>query len=246
MMDTIYRVLYLGLVSLWCFNGKLAFAQDVKDWKIGPAQPSAVATSEVLVTTIASIPVANRPIAMALRSEWDSVTMGMNFFPYVLFANGTAIEADCAKWQPQAATPSSGCKAVAWKRVGSGSIRFGTDDPIETGGFFGFKPGQKVSYTVSRTGGAGVAGAASTFGGTVLMTNAGQIRVGSWSGVSVGGGNYSGFSSRQGGLSGRYYLDGFLIAIADDRGGVSVGFIGAKQEGKTDFLYVNGKQYWTD
>jgi hypothetical protein len=216
--------------------------------------PGAATQPMSLKAALDSIPRGNRPLAMAFRSEWNSVAMSMSYFPYVLFANNIAVEADCSAWNP-GITPSvatmsqlaPGCTVVRYALRGN-MIQFGGDDPVETGGFFGFKPDERINVNMSTQGGGsvGAVGAATSVlsGGQLQMSSAGRISVGSWAGTSTQGGNFIANSNSQRGVSGSYYLDGHLIAIQDQNGGISIGFIAGKIEGRDRYIFLNGKQYW--
>ncbi len=207
--------------------------------------PSPVGGDAALVAAITAIPVANRPIGMAYRSEWNSVAMSMGYTPYMLFGGGIAAEADCPNWNPKGARPGAGCDTTSWRRVGADKIHFGDDDdPTKTGGFNGYKPGQRIAANMSRQGGGGVSGASNVHSGTLRLTSSGQIDVGSYNGVSVGGGNYSGYSGNSGSVRGSYYLNGYIIAIRDQQGRVSVAFFGGKRESGGNYLFLNGEMFW--
>jgi hypothetical protein len=207
-----------------------------------------------LKAAINRIPPANRPIDMAYRSEWDSVSMSMSYVPWVLFADNIAVEADCDTWNysytPSRATISKnaiGCDVATWRKVG-GSIKFDDDDPVDHGGFGRFAPGERISIAMRRQGGGSVSGGfASTSvisSGDLRMTPAGQIAIGSWSGVTTSGSNFTAYGSGNRGVQGTYYLDGFLMAVQDAAGRISIGFISRRTEGRDTYMIVNGKLYW--
>jgi hypothetical protein len=207
-----------------------------------------------LKAAINRIPPANRPIDMAYRSEWDSVSMSMSYVPWVLFADNIAVEADCDTWNysytPSRATISKnaiGCDVATWRKVG-GSIKFDDDDPVDHGGFGRFAPGERINIAMRRQGGGSVGGG---FGSTSVissgdlrMTPAGQIAIGSWSGVTTTGSNFTAYGSGNRGVQGTYYLDGFLMAVQDAAGRISIGFISRRTEGRDTYMIVNGKLYW--
>ncbi len=203
-----------------------------------------------LKAALDAIPRANRPIGMAFRSEWDSVAMSMSFFPYLLFAGNIALEGDCPTWNPMlsvAQSRPSGCEVVRWTQRGD-MIRFDDDDPISAGGFFGFKPGERLNIRMSRQGGGSVGGG---FGATsvvssgeIILTAAGKIDVGSWTGTSTQGSNFIASSNGGRRMSGQYLLDGYLIAIMDNSGNISIGSIAGKIEGRDKYIFLNGEQYW--
>ncbi len=221
----------------------------------GSEQQGAVAAPNAtdLKSLIAAIPEANRPIGMAFRSEWDSVAMSMSYVPWVLFANNVAVEADCARWNPSVSPNVSnltkiapGCSVVRYVKRGD-QIVFDKDDSISTGGFYGFKPGERITVAMGRRGGGSVGGAATTrviSSGQLRMNADGRIEVGAWTGATTTGSNFGAYSGSKSAVNGQYYLDGFLVAIQDQRGQTSIGFIAGKIEGRDRFMFLNGKQYW--
>jgi hypothetical protein len=216
----------------------------------GKTAPSTAAPTS-LKAALDAIPRANRPIGMAFRSEWNSVSMSMGYTPWLLFANNIALEADCPAWNPAVSLTVSkprNCDITRYSKTGD-KISFDDDDPIDTGGFFGFKSGDRLTVNMSRQGGGSVGGG---FGATSVlssgelkMTATGRIDVGSWTGTSTqGGGQFLAATSNGRGISGQYLLDGYLIAIMDANGGISIGSIAGKIEGRDKYVFLNGKQYW--
>jgi hypothetical protein len=224
-------------------------------------QPAPPAQSAALKAIIERIPRANRPIDMAYRSEWDSVSMSMSFVPWVLFSGGIAVEADCKTWNynftPALGTTSKaaiGCPYAQWRKVGD-SIKFDSDDPVDHGDanspsrFAGFAPGQRIAISMHRQSGGSVSGGFNSStsvvsSGELKMSMTGQISVGSWTGVSTQGSNFGAYSNGSRAVRGTYYLDGFLIAIQDEAGRPSLGFIARKTEGRDRFMIVSGDLYW--
>ncbi len=233
------------------------------------APPPATSSSDAaLKAALASVPVANRPIAMVGRAT-GSYSGGFNYvvyMPWMIFANGYATDASCFDWDPRYTAPTpaalSGpphkCDVERWRKSGA-SYQFQDKDgswetekdPMRV---YPFKPGQRLDRTLKSISGAGsgapVTGMISVntiFRGRLKLTNAGLI-YSDWSndtGIS-GGGVGGGASGRGVNMQGRYYLDGHMIAATDPAGNVKVGFIGgAHDEGDVPFtyLYMNGKQF---
>jgi hypothetical protein len=224
-------------------------------------QPAPLTQSADLKAIIERIPRANRPIDMAYRSEWDSVSMSMSFVPWILFSGDIAMEADCKTWNynftPALSTISKaaiGCLYAQWRKVGD-AIKFDSDDPVDHGAenspsrFAGFTAGQRIAISVQQQSGGSVSGGFNSStsvvsSGELRMSMTGQISVGSWTGVSTQGSNFSAYSNGSRAMRGTYYLDGFLIAIQDEAGRPSLGFIARKTEGRDRFMIVNGDLYW--
>jgi hypothetical protein len=217
----------------------------------GQKAPPSPSGRTSLSATIAAIPVAHRPIGMAFMFKWDPVAMSMGFSPYMLFRGNVAIDADCA-WNPSLPPTESArknkCDLTLWRGTLPDRVYVGTDSNEESGGFRGFSAGERVTVNMSREGGGSVGGA---FGGTSVlsggelrMDGAGRIAIGSWTGTSTNGDSFSAYSSNSGGIDGEYYLDGYVLAIRDASGQITVGTVARKQEGRDSYMFVNGKQYW--
>ncbi len=198
-----------------------------------------------------AIPRANRPIGMAMKEgEWDSYNMMVEYTAMVLFPGGVAIPATCRNWNPQKPPgPNMGCGITRYTLT-NGRVTFSGDkEPADLSDFKGFTAGKSVSINIGNVSGGG----ASTFGGSIsqvsggelVMTPAGEISSGDWVANSIQGGNYSGYAgSNSKGITGKYYLDGFIIAVQDKVGGISMGFIGEKIEASDRYIYLNGEQFW--
>jgi hypothetical protein len=213
------------------------------------AVPQSPSTS--LKAAMDAIPRANRPIGMAMKEgEWDSYKMMVEYTNMVLFPSGVAIPATCRNWNPQKPVgPAMGCGITRYT-LSNGRVTFSGDkEPADLSDFSGFMPGKSILINVGNIGGGG----ASTYGGSInqvsggelKMTLSGDISSGDWVSNSIQGGNYSGYAgSNAAGVTGKYYLDGYLIAVQDRNGQISIGFIGQKTEGRDIYTYMNGEQYW--
>lgn len=215
-----------------------------------------------LQAAMASIPAANRPIDMVLISEWDSVAMSMAYKPRIIFANGYAVD-DCAGWDMAkiAPTPSalkaigSDCLVERWKKIGSDYVFQDNDgdwsEPSTSGTEIkGFRNGQRVDVDKSYVGGGGqlqlIPGGSSfshANSGTLNLTTAGAVTIGNWFSNSIYTRNVQTTGSNAKSVVGRYYLDGYLIAVQAADGSISFGTIGQKQEDKL-YIYMNGELYW--
>jgi hypothetical protein len=209
----------------------------------GRAATPATATS--LKTSVDGIPAAHRPIGMAsVEGEFDSYNATITFDNYLLFPGGYAINSTCKNWNPmQSPAQQKGCSVVRYTQAGAGQVRIG-GETSPTNLFEPFATGERVSYDYGNVSGRGGSGYSQTSGSGLQLTRAGQITLSDWSGTSLGGGNYSGYAGNQGGISGSYYLDGYIIAIEDNQGNVSAGFIAKKNEGRDHYLYLNGELFW--
>jgi hypothetical protein len=78
----------------------------------------------------------------------------------------------------------------------------------------------------------------------ILMLATGNIRIGNWTGTSTQGAGFGAYGTNSGSISGEYYLDGYVLAIKDGSGNISFGTIAAKREDNSNYLFVNGEQYW--
>jgi hypothetical protein len=228
----------------------------------------ATVSDAMLRAALASVPVANRPIAMPTRRETRS-SGGYNFVvykPWMAFANGYATDSRCYDWDPRtlAPTPQSlgaagkRCDLVRWRRVGN-AMQFekadGTWESDAKGAvLYPFTPGLRLDRTLENAGGTGSApgvGAIAVntvFRGGLQMTAAGTMQSDWRNDTAISGAGIGGGASGSGTyLAGRYFADGYLIAVADARGTLSVAFIaGSHDEGEPRYthIYLNGRQYW--
>ncbi len=229
-----------------------------------------VAGDAALQAAMASIPAANRPIDIVLISEWDSVAMSMAFKPRIVFANGYAVD-ECNGWDLSKIAPTpaalkaigSDCSVEKWKKV-AGNYIFQDDDgdwsePSTSGNEIkGFRKGQRVDIDKSYVGGGattsvipGVSSSSHLNSGELKMNTAGQIGIGSEFSNTIYTSSAVVFHRRrpiingsgESSTEGRYYLDGYIIAVQAADGSISFGTIGQKQEEKL-YIYMNGELYW--
>jgi hypothetical protein len=214
-----------------------------------PVKTTTTAPPKTLKAAMDAIPDANRPIGMAsVEGEWDSYNATITFDNYMLFPGGYAINSECAGWnamKPPSAQPK--CSTVRYTKLGPNSVRIGGENS-DLDLFQPFRAGEMVNYDYGNIGGGG----ASTYGGGtsqisgsgLKLTPSGKVTVSNWTGTTVSGSNFTGYSSNRGGISGTYYLDGYMIAIQDQSGTISIGFIAKKDEGRDRYLYLNGELFW--
>jgi hypothetical protein len=225
----------------------------------GPWQASAGSTSPAptsLKAAMDAIPRANRPIGMAMRKgEWDSYSRSIEYTNMVLFPGSVAIPADCKGWNPQAPAKNvTGCDITTYS-LANGKVRFpGVDEAVDLTDFVGYAPGKPVSIKVGNAGSGSSGSSFEGLGGSViqvsrgelLMTPAGDISSGSWVSNSIKSNYYyqGNTYAEYPGVTGKYYLDGFLIAVQDNQGQISIGFIGQKNEEDDEFIFMNGELFW--
>lgn len=254
----------IGRTALKIYAAKNSISTKAFASSLGKGQAQPVASSRgganaksptSLQAAVAAIPANNRPIAMINVSQWDSVAMSMMPKPYILFANGYAVD-ECDPWDftQMAPTPQalrsigSDCTVKRWQKIGN-SYRLQDSDgdwsePGEAGYIRGFKAGERINVNHSNRGGAGGYGSSSTWGAGLRMTTDGQFASSQWSGVAISTTGASGYSANRGGTSGTYYLDGFIIAVQDESGQISLGTIGRKVESGGTYIYLNGDMMW--
>jgi hypothetical protein len=205
---------------------------------------------------------------MVTRREGQS-SGGLTYYtykPWMLFSNGLATDSACYDWDPRFLAPTatslgnSGkqCDFVKWRKTGA-IYQFqdeeeGWEDSEDGAKLYPFAPGQRIEVDLENMSGAGtapVSGAISVntiWSGTLRMTKGGLIQSDWANQTGISGGGFGGSSSGGGSnVSGRYYTDGYLIAVQDAQGGISVGFIaGSNDEGQPryTFIYLNGDLYW--
>lgn len=235
-----------------------------------PAKPStgSIAPAGNLAAALAQVPQAHRPIAMVLRNEYkvSGLTGYTSYLPWMVFANGYATDSDCYEWDPAMVAPTPqamaaaglDCDVVRWRKAGN-RYQFqdedgAWDDPEFETPLYPGRRGQSFELEMENVGGAsagartvgtGAVQVNTLWSGSLKMTKSGEISVGDWSGAVISGEMVGGGSGRSTSVTGRYYIDGYLIAIADDKGGVRRGFFAAADtDGKLANIYLNGEQYW--
>jgi hypothetical protein len=200
-----------------------------------------------LQAAIDRIPKDRRPIGLVYsEGPWDSYKMQVTFVPHLLFPNGIAISPDCTSWDPAkpiAKQSAMGCSYDRYTLEGRTAYFSGDHESIDD--YQGFKKGERLSINFSTVGGLANnglnAGSNATWGGALTMTPQGKIQVASWSGATVSGAGFGAYGgSQKQGISGDYYLDGYLIGVQDARGAVGVTFIW-QQNGQ--YVFLNGQQY---
>ncbi len=221
-----------------------------------------------LRAALALVPAANRPVVMVLRQE-GSFSGGFNYIvykPWMLFANGYATDSSCYDWDPRqlAPTPESlgrakqKCDILRWRKTGnrySYLTKDGWETDAENQQMYPFAAGMRLDKNLENVSGAGggapipgMISVNSVYSGKLRMTKSGIMQSGWSSSVGISGGNVGGGASGQGvDYAGRYYLDGFLVAVAGPTGQIKIGFIGgAHDDGEPRYhrMYLNGEQYW--
>ncbi len=237
--------------------------------RTAPAQSSTATGSDAsLRAALTSVPAANRPVVMVLRQE-SSFSGGFSYSiykPWMLFANGYATDSSCYDWDPRHLAPTpdslgraqSKCDILRWRKIGnrySYLAKGGWETDAENQQMYPFAAGTRLDKNLENVSGAGggapIPGMISVntvYSGQLRLSKSGIMQSGWSSSVGISGGNVGGGASGQGvDYAGRYYLDGFLVAVAGPTGQIKIGFIGgANDEGEPRFhrIYLNGDQYW--
>jgi hypothetical protein len=212
-----------------------------------------------LKAVLAKVPTQSRPVDVVLQTGWTFIgdQMQMQLEPVLLFPNGLATH--CPEWDPLrvAATAEAfaqaglECDLLPWRRSGAEYQIRDTDGAwgvaLPGAENKGAKPGRRVSLTlqslnrISTLGNWGSPGLLIINEGSLAMTTDGVIQMGSsrftWRNADTE-------SRTDAPLIGRYYLDGFLIAIGDEQGQVSVtSFLDVKSDQDT-FVYLGDQLYF--
>lgn len=226
-----------------------------------PERPVSAAGLAGLVRTIAAVPVAHRPIGYVLRSEtaYDGSNLLLVFKPWMLFANGYAT--NCFEWDPAIVAPtpaafaSAGldCRLERWRRAGN-EAQFQSDDGAwgEGQNLSDFKPvraGTRLNLklealsTFSTLSNWGSPGLAIFDVSRLQMSGDGRLSIGdtkyTWR-------NSDSESTSSAGLSGEYYLDGFLMAVRGPDGQITRHFFTALLPTRPDeeqFVFIDGTQF---
>lgn len=245
-----------------------------KEWAATRPQSGAVSPSAqarvtgtddtALKSYLAAIPASRRPVYVATKgvsgfSGWPAMPT-YSIRVYLFFSNGYAT--DCSDWNPALYDPTpeslgqadSDCDFYRWRGT-PGALQLQSDDGSWSGSGLAddhikFRAGERINISFGNIAATGFnAGSISTgtiSGGDLVMRSDGAFASGDWSSTNISGGNVAGYSgSRTKGAVGRYYLDGHLIAVADENGQISAGFIsGVRSKGALGNIYLNGTHYW--
>ncbi len=229
---------------------------------------TATGIDATLREALARVPAANRPVVMVLRQE-SSFSGGFSYSiykPWMLFANGYATDSSCYDWDPRQLSPTpqslgqvqKDCDILRWRKTGN-RYQFldkdGWQTDEENQQMYPFAAGLRLEKNLENVSGAGggapipgTISVNSVSSGQLRMTKSGIMQSGWSNSVAISGGNIGGGSSGQGvDYAGRYYLDGFLVAVAGPTGQIKIGFIGgANDDGEPRYhrIYLNGDQYW--
>ncbi len=164
--------------------------------------------------------------------------MSMTFQWRMLLPGGAAVSAECG-------LQDGDCETARYTKRGNtvsmdveGDVLF--DETIRP-----FSPGTRLGIAVGNVSGGALMSTSVLSSGDLQMTRDGRISVGSWAGTSTQGGNFNAHTSNGGAVSGRYYIDGYLLAILDDATGeITVGTLFEKIEGGDRYYYLNGELFW--
>lgn len=213
-----------------------------------------------LKAALAKVPTQSRPVDVVMRggSRIDGTILNTWYEPMLILPNGLATY--CPKWDPLrvAATVNAfaqvglQCELLPWRRSGAAYQIKGSDgvwgDPEPGVRNKGAKPGRRMALTLMSTeamstlGFAGTRGVAVITEGSLAMTADGAIQMGSeqftWRY------RHTDYAS-DGPLIGRYYLDGFLIAIGDDQGQTSVTSFIDLTDGEETYVYLGDTFYFS-
>jgi hypothetical protein len=185
----------------------------------------------------------HRPLGFASSlTEWNPVAMMMDFQWWQLLPNGLAVAADCG-----VGARAADCDTARYTRRGN-TVSLAVDSETlfdET--IRPFPAGARIDVDVGNVGGGAVMNTSVLSGGQLRLTKSGEIAIADWTGTSTDGGSYGVYTRAASGIRGRYYLDGYLIAIEDAASGqISVGTLFEKIEGRDRYLYLNGELYWEE
>jgi hypothetical protein len=230
------------------FGGQAVAATPTPPRPVNSVQaPKNTSAPSSLKAAIDAIPTDRRPIGLVYsEGPWDSYKMQVTFRPHLLFPNGIAISPDCTSWDPAkpiTKTMAMGCEFDRYTLQGRTAYIGRDHESIDD--YQGFKKGERLSINFSTVGGLANnglnAGSNATWGGALTMSPMGKIQVGRWSGATVSGAGFGAYGgSQKQGITGDYYLDGYLIGVEDARGSISVTFIW-QQNGQ--YIFLNGQQY---
>jgi hypothetical protein len=239
----------------------------------------AVQDDVALKNAMAAVPKSNRPIGYAVQSDYllgANGAMQMTTTNWGVFPNGYAT--DCTGWDPAEISPTpqslgvamqkagKSCHVIRWEKKQGNYVRFIAPENVSVPDEAeivneGFAPGTRIDVSIGNVRAFGSVGyvpdgmvaARGLSSGSLRMTKAGAIEVGSWSSINFTGSDViaGGSSSSSGPRAGRYYLDGYVIAIQDQNGVISRRMIYGFQNGPNEkynpngwYLTVDGTDYY--
>lgn len=214
-----------------------------------------------LLATLDRVPAAARPVAMVARSSYE-VLSGLTVTPWALFGNGVAISGECAAYSPLSGPPTlalvehGDCDARRWLGSGEALAMIDSDgEAIENDNPAGeagrFTRGQAVDLAVVMHGHSQI-GTGDPYTTTASVSRTGTLRLttdGRFGGSAarsvqaIGGLVFERPNRRAEAFEGRYAMDGFLIAITDPAGTVTIKPIGLYTEDGDNFVYYEGDVY---
>ena len=193
-----------------------------------------------------ALPKTNKPVnaTIVLKQSWVGFpAMRVDKAHMVLeFPDGT--ELACSDWSPAGEFPAKQLRQ-------SKDCKF--PEIVHRVKVSGFKPGERIALAFGRIaafGLDGLEGSTSVLsGGDLVLGKDGSIAVGSWNAAHMSTTAATGraTSVKRGGLTGRYYLDGYTISIATSDGEVIHGLIGYSNRNETkeiNAVFLNGKHFW--
>lgn len=227
-----------------------------------------VSTAE-LKAALKMVPQANRPVGVLIDGEgryqgFPPVYVHKSY-PVYLFDDGLA--SNCARTDPLTrdfqALQNSGnnnCRVWKWRQTDEGvqlekqpgHWQTNTDRSKLVRFRSGEKPGIRFVYSgahsLNKAGAAsqGTTAVGSQWGGGLMLAKNGRIELTGWSSTLAETGLAGAFAeSENEPVMGQYYLDGNLIAIAPDTGGMLISYIsGIEENGALGPIYLGGQQYW--
>jgi hypothetical protein len=232
-----------------------------------------------LKNAMAAVPKSNRPIGYVVQSNYLPGTNGVMQLlttKWGVFPNGYAT--DCTGWDPAEIDPTpqslgtamkkagESCDVIRWEKKQGNYVRFIAPDDVLAPDDSevineGFAPGTRLDVDIGNVRAFGSVGyvpdgmvaARGIAGGSLRMTKAGEIGVGSWSTVGFMGSDViaGGSSVSRAPRIGRYYLDGYVIAVQDQNGAISRRMIYGFQNGPNEkynpnawYITIDGTEYY--
>ena len=236
--------------------GSGAYEAERREAAAASRRPITPRIEAELKAALDAVPAEARPAFV----EFHSVSGIGSYTTYKRMYFPTGYMTTCNRWDPARTRPTPDefardvpdCSIAAWRgprgdvelQRGDRWVSVTDDDPT----IHAFEAGQRLDIGYSNVGAFGVTmgdlSAGTTGGSGLRMTTDGEIALSSWSSTSTTGSVSSNTTRRAGPVRGWYYVDGHLIAIMDEAGAISRGFIiGVGQPGRLSSVSLNGRLY---
>lgn len=226
-----------------------------------PGESRGLAIGDDAVRAVmAAVPQSNRPIGVVLQSKlrFNGSEMVLHFDPWVLLPNG--FSTSCPEWDPRRtpvtradfAAGGLDCEVRPWRKAGAGFQVQDSDGDwgqiLESSPVYRSAAAKRVDYALVSTSSFSTVGLGFYGMEGLLAINADALQL-RGDGTFVLGQSSTVWQKadaqnrREADIAGRYYIDGYLIAMADENGNTSVQPFFDVTEGGEPLVYLGPRLY---